>query len=99
MASGILESLKKIVFAEDIFYGRIVRGSFENREYYSQKGLLKDEMNRVDRGGMRHYFKNNGYKAPNLNMPCDSEGTRNQSNRQKNIKNVYQARTSKGDER
>ena len=29
MASGILKSLKKIVFAEDIFYGRIVRGSFE----------------------------------------------------------------------
>ena len=35
MSSGILESLKKIVFAKDIFYGRIVRGSFENKEYYS----------------------------------------------------------------
>lgn len=98
MASGILESLKKIVFAEDIFYGRIVRGSFETKDYYSQKNVLVRDKNRKDRG-IKDSFKEVGYKAPNLNMPCDRKGTRNQSNRQKNIKNVYQARTSKGDER
>lgn len=97
MASGILKSLKKIVFAEDIFYGRIVRGSFENGEYYSQKGVLVRDKNRKDRG-IRLAFKRAGYKAPNLDMPCDSEGTRDQSNRQQNIKNVRQVETL-GDER
>ncbi len=96
-SGGVLSSLQKEVFAKDIFYDRIVRGSFENGEYYSQKGVLVRDKNRKDHG-IRLAFKRAGYKAPNLAMPCDSEGTRDQRNRQQNIKNVYQARTL-GDER
>ena len=31
---------EKVVFAKDIFKNRIVRGSFENPEHYSQKNVL-----------------------------------------------------------
>ena len=96
-SGGVLSSLQKEVFAKDIFYDRIVRGSFETKEYYSQKNVLVREKNRKDRG-IRHAFRDAGFKAPNLDMPCDRKGTRNQIIRQQNIKNVYQARTL-GDER
>ena len=72
-------------------------GSFETEEFYSLKNLIY--RGEIPYKGFRHSFRDAGYTAPNPNMPCDRKGTRNQSNRQKNIKNVYQARTSKGDER
>ena len=64
---GIRKSLKKITFAEDVFGDRIVRGSFENDEYYSQKGVLVREPHRKDRG-IKDAFKRNGFKAPNLGV-------------------------------
>ena len=81
-----------------LFVGKKVQdGSFGTKEYLSLKGLTY--RGNIPYTGFRNSFKNNGYTAPNLNMSCYSEGTRNQSDRQQNVKNGYQARTSKGDER
>ena len=55
--SDIRKSLKKITFAEDVLYGRIVRGSFENPEYYSQVDVLVRDPKRKDRGIRKAYKK------------------------------------------
>ena len=41
---------EKESFAVDWFKDRIVKGSFENGEYYSFKNVLVREKNRKDRG-------------------------------------------------
>ena len=69
---GIRESLKKITFAEDVFGDRIVRGSFENPEYYSQKGVLVRDPHRKDRG-IKDAFKRNGFKAPYLGVIVEND--------------------------
>ena len=65
MASGISNSLRKEAFAVDLLKDRIVRGSFENSEYYSQKNVLVREKNRKDRG-IRQAFKKNKCRAPEI---------------------------------
>ena len=64
MTSGITKSLEKVEFARDILKGRIVRGSFETGEYYSQKNVIVRDKNRKDRG-IRQEFKRRGY-APSM---------------------------------
>ena len=99
MASGISRSTEKVVFAK---YRRnrmeCEKGSWEKREMQSQTNTLIRDPNRKDRG-IRKYFKEHGYKAPNLEDDGQtySEEQRNTGNR---IINVQQARTkNKGDER
>lgn len=63
--SAITKSLEPIRFAVDILKDRIVEGSFESGEYYSQKNVLVREKNRKDRG-IRQSFKKHGRKAPQI---------------------------------
>ena len=70
--SDIRKSLKKITFAEDVLYGRIVRGSFENPEYYSQVDVLVRNPKRKDRG-IRKAYKKNGHKAPELRIEVEND--------------------------
>ena len=64
MTSGIRRSQEKIEFAKDFLYGRVVRGSFERKEYFSQNNVLVRDRNRKDRG-VRQAFRRTG-KAPAL---------------------------------
>ena len=62
MASGITNSLRKEAFAVDLLKDRVVRGSFEKNEYFSQKNVIVRDKNRKDRG-IRQAFRKSG-KAP-----------------------------------
>lgn len=62
MPSGIVRSQEKLVFARDILKDRVVRGSFEKKEYFSQKNVIVRDRNHKYKG-LRQYFRRNG-KAP-----------------------------------
>ena len=74
MTSGIKKSLEKIEFAKDILRGRVVRGSFEKGEYFSQKNVIVRDKNRKDRG-IRQAFRRTGL-APRV-ASCPGERLHN----------------------
>ena len=68
---GIAKSLEKIEFARDFLKGRDVRGSFEKKEYFSQKNVIVRDKNRKDRG-IRQAFRKNGYAPQMMSYPGEA---------------------------